>query len=241
MNIDLEQDIHALYSGPQQAGLLEYLHEHRQRFQDELKILKHHHEEGRILEVGSVPCFFTSFAKELGYNVTGIDLDPTRGHNLIKKYGLDIKKCDIEKEKFPFESNTFSTVLFLETFEHLPINPLFTLNEIVRVLKNNGILILSTPNLYSIGNIIRFLIGNSFNDAIKELEKINLLGHSGHIREYSKKEMLNLIKKMKLILIKHQFSDYGTKKDIVSRIKRLVYKVLPFLSPYQVLILKKTI
>ena len=44
-----------------------------------------------------------------------------------------------------FENNTFDVIISLAVIEHLD-DPSIFLREIYRVLKNNGILFLSTPN-----------------------------------------------------------------------------------------------
>ncbi len=77
----------------------------------------------------------------------------------IEIYNLEVAEKFIEssqkkfpKEKFkktnlkkiPFQDNYFDYVLSLETLEHAP-NPLIFLKEIQRVLKPNGLLIMSLP------------------------------------------------------------------------------------------------
>lgn len=53
-------------------------------------------------------------------------------------------------EKLPFKNESFSAVIAFDLIEHLT-NPEIFLKETFRVLKNNGFLILSTPNPKSIG------------------------------------------------------------------------------------------
>lgn len=62
------------------------------------------------------------------------------------------QKTDFETKFFdhyplPGENNTFDVVLSMETLEHMP-DPLQFLQELHRVLKPGGELILSTPNLW---------------------------------------------------------------------------------------------
>jgi len=73
-------------------------------------------------------------------------------------YGLDISSVAIQKLKnqgisgvvadcqnIPFKENTFDVVIATEILEHLS-NPVRTLEEIHRVLKIDGLLIVSVPN-----------------------------------------------------------------------------------------------
>ena len=52
-------------------------------------------------------------------------------------------------KKLPIATNSIDSVLFLDVLEHLQ-NPDQALNEIFRVLKSNGVLILQVPFLYPI-------------------------------------------------------------------------------------------
>lgn len=91
--------------------------------------------------------------------------DGAVGEFLLKRfscevYGIDISKEAVEKAKkrnvkaivarsedrFPFEKESFDAVFWGDNIEHL-FDPLFTAREIKRVLKKNGRLILSCPNM----------------------------------------------------------------------------------------------
>jgi len=87
--------------------------------------------------------------------------------NKANYYGVDVftrknttfayKKSDITKE-LPFNNDTFTCVILGEVIEHVP-NPDFVLKEIYRILKKDGYLIISTPNLVSWANRILILFG----------------------------------------------------------------------------------
>ena len=81
----------------------------------------------KILDVGCGGMYITNKLIKEGYNVTGIDLAPP--------YHI---KMDATNMKF--EDNSFDSVIAFETIEHCDC-----INEIKRVLKPRGILILSTP------------------------------------------------------------------------------------------------
>lgn len=58
--------------------------------------------------------------------------------------------------RFPIEGEVFDTVICSEVIEHLTFDPnRGLLNEIWRVLKSDGVLVLSTPNLTSLDGILR--------------------------------------------------------------------------------------
>lgn len=77
------------------------------------------------------------------------------GNPIGFKYAL---LSDLESNPLPFKDDTFDSVTCLEVIEHLasPDNLIF---EIARVLKSNGRMILSTPNLASWSNRAALLLG----------------------------------------------------------------------------------
>lgn len=97
----------------------------------------------------------------------GLLLNELRKFHKAYYYGVDVysnskafykyKKGDITK-KVPFRDNQFDCVILGEVIEHVP-NPDFVLTEINRILKKNGYLIISTPNLVSWANRILVLFG----------------------------------------------------------------------------------
>ena len=214
-----------------------YFSAHKNRYASDLEIIESYYTKGEILEVGSVPCHLTYCLKKLGYPVIGLDLNPNRVKSFIEKHNLTVIKCDIEKDKLPFEANKFGLIIFNEVFEHLRIDPIFTLKELNRVLKPGGIMILTTPNLYFLGKIIRFLIGRGFNDAYTEFKKLHTLGHMGHIREYSTKEVKQFLENTGFKVIKIEYKIYNkTKIPFLG----LACRIIPKWRPFQVIISKKT-
>ena len=153
-----------------------------------------------ILEIGATPFLLTAALQKIGYEVQGIDIEPERFQKAIQHLKLNVIKCNIEIEKIPFSDNSFNLVIFNEIFEHLRIDLLFTLREIYRVMNNNGILLLSTPNLKSIDGMINFLFRDQAYSCASviynEYQKLNTIGHMGHVREYTDLEVCQFLKKI---------------------------------------------
>lgn len=72
-------------------------------------------------------------------------VDSPSNAKLAKKQGLDSLGLDLEDEDFPLEDNSFELVTLLEVIEHIR-NKEHVISEIYRVLKPNGILIVTTPD-----------------------------------------------------------------------------------------------
>lgn len=71
----------------------------------------------------------------------------TYGTDFVDAYPSrpEVKKCNIDEEKLPYKDETFDIVYSKNVFEHLR-KPGFALEEMVRVLKKGGKLILITDN-----------------------------------------------------------------------------------------------
>lgn len=172
-----------------QAWNLNYFKNHQSRFLNDYKTVVDYYSEGKILELGSAPLHFTYLLQSMGMPVVGVDINPERFRDFIEAQGLDIRRCNVETEKLPFDDGEFHLIIFNEIFEHMRINPIETLKEIRRVLHRDGHLILSTPNLYSIPTFVNFLLGKGFDDPYDQFEKLEKFGHMGHVREYSVRQV----------------------------------------------------
>lgn len=103
--------------------------------------------KGRILDIGcgTYPYFLISTDFKEKYGV-----DPSVNLSSIKDTNIKLLKLNMAKKKFPFNSNYFDIVTMLAVFEHIERNELrFLLDEIFRVLKKDGLLILTTPSPWS--------------------------------------------------------------------------------------------
>jgi SAM-dependent methyltransferase len=200
-------------------------------------------QQGKILEFGAIPLLLTGGLQKLGYNVHGIDIAPERFAKAIASLNLKVSKVDIETEKLPFSDGEFDAIIFNELFEHLRINPIFTLKEVYRVMNPNGILLLSTPNLKSLRGIIDFLLKDRIagGDIWSEYNKLYTLGHMGHVREYSTLEVCLFLEKIGFTIneVVYRGSIYPNKwQRIVLRLFP-VLKLFPSLRPFMTIVAKQ--
>jgi len=215
-----------------------YFHTHKKRYLSDLNILDDNYSSGRILEIGSAPYHMTYLIHKKGLPLCGVDISPERQSSFITNVGLKIKECNIEESPLPFEDNMFHYILLNEVFEHLRINPIKTLKEINRVLHPDGILVLSTPNLYNIRNIVNLMLGKGFDDPYAEFSKIEKLGHMGHVREYSTKQVAKFLDNTGYKSTKILKRSYNSLKGMWTPFN-LVRKLIPGLHEYQIHICKK--
>jgi SAM-dependent methyltransferase len=137
---------------------------------------------GRVLEIGSYPFKRTKDLMDMGYDVSGVDLNHCH-------FQFNIKRCDIELEKLPHFDNSFDFVLMMQVLEHLGRNPVFALKEIYRVLKPQGSLFLTTPNFFSLSNIKHLIIKLKPKDNSFMIDT----NYTGHIHIYTRNELKDLL------------------------------------------------
>ena len=195
----------------------------------------------RLLEIGSAPCQFTLLLDRAGFDVTGIDVDPDRVAPMIDRYDLDVRRCDVERDDLPVESNSVDVVLATELLEHLRIDPLHALREFRRVLRPDGVLYLVTPNQYEIGAVWRFLRGEgAISHAHYEFSKLERLGHMGHVREYAPADVRGLLREEGFRIERHAFSNFGERsaphRPVLGRAAELVQTAVPWTRRLQIVV-----
>lgn len=99
-------------------------------------------QEGSLLDVGSGKGNHLLGFNRCGLDVWGLDCKPECVEALEN---FDIRYCDIEKDSFPFEDNSFDIVFSKSVIEHVS-NADHLFEEIYRVLKKSGIAIIMTPD-----------------------------------------------------------------------------------------------
>lgn len=109
---------------------------------------------GKLLDIGARGAEFKTYVSpEVDYNA--LDLYDKKEICFLKKRGIKAKRGVIEK--IPFKNNSFDIIVLTEIIEHLP-NPGIALKEVKRVLKKDGIVIVSVPNGELVRRIYRAII-----------------------------------------------------------------------------------
>lgn len=129
----------------------------------------------RVLDVGTMHGRFLQWFQDEGYEeVHGVDFVDMNKYGDKNRYTFHA--LDMNFEKLPYPDGYFDAISSWGLFEHMD-NPYFLMRECHRVLKKDGILIVSWPN---IENIISRLVLLKNGD-LRQYEK-----HNNHIAVFSK-------------------------------------------------------
>lgn len=147
----------------------------------------------KVLDLGCGTGDFIKILNKKNKEIEGIEISK-KVAQIGQKKGFKIKIADLHST-FPYPKNTFDTVTAGEIIEHIYDTDFF-LEEIKRILKPNGFLVLSTPNIATIGRRLMLLSG------VNSLIETSLDHSAGHIRYFTKKSLEDLLKKHGFKIIK---------------------------------------
>ena len=116
---------------------------------------------------------------------------------------------------------TFDCIIFTEVLEHLFFDDSPVINNVTRLLRKNGLLFFSVPNVSALGKLLTLIAGE--NPYMKKSEIVEgAFGGFGHIREYSFREVRNLLTNNFRIIALEGWNDYP---NIFNRVAKLLPKV----------------
>lgn len=160
---------------------------------------------GKNMKVLDVGCYNGEIAVLIrdiigkGCEMHGIDI----AENTIteaKKKGILAKKANLN-DSIDFSDNTFDLIFAGEIIEHIYDTDLFV-SELKRVLKPDGILIITTPNFLSFGRRLLYLLGvGIFMEA--SLSYPEIPEAAGHIRFFTKKLLVDYLSENDFSLVKY--------------------------------------
>lgn len=135
-------------------------------------------DKSSVLDIGCKKAHLLDILQEKNIHCSydGIDISESVIENLKEKKG-SFHQHDI-MQKMPFGDGSFDFIFCLEVVEHVE-NPTYVLSEFHRVLKKDGTLLLSVPNVY---NWIAFA-----SDILK------LPAREGHIHSFTFRDMRTLL------------------------------------------------
>lgn len=150
-------------------GDVSYNNTHKRRYARTLDVLvgSENLAGKKILEIATsdiFPIAIRELEPSVDVSVTHFDLSgKTSGKYTVdfagRKFTVPGYFVDLETMPLPAEDETFDIVLCCEVLEHMDVDPMFMLEQINRVLKPSGLLVLTTPNITSSHALWKMLRG----------------------------------------------------------------------------------
>jgi SAM-dependent methyltransferase len=124
---------------------------------------------GHVLQLGAEPYLLTLCLRRVCSGrltlVNYFGVDELRGRQVLvnrrtgEQLQLEYDHVNVETDDFPYSDASVDVVMACEIIEHLAMNPVRMLSEIHRVLRPNGLLVITTPNRFSLARLDGFLEG----------------------------------------------------------------------------------
>jgi SAM-dependent methyltransferase len=177
MNNGLEDRIASAILAPEyesQRYIEDYLKPHMRRFAKTVNLLQRISAPGmRLIDIGSYGSLVPVFKDILGLEQITITEPCCADKPLSEesylanarngaRYAFHVDRFDVEGY-FPYRDGEFDIVIFTEVLEHLGLDPVGTLEEINRITRPGGWLLVSTPNCASAKSVIKILRGGNPN------------------------------------------------------------------------------
>lgn len=137
-----------------------------------------------ICDIGAAPYTATETLARLGYCVTAYDT-ALPASDLARRLSFEVVKGDPLTARLRLPSDTFDAVVMSEVFEHLHVNPIITMLEVLRILKPGGLLYLTTPNGLGLRKICKVAREGKFTDFYENWSRLEASGEMGHVTEYT--------------------------------------------------------
>jgi SAM-dependent methyltransferase len=158
----------------------------------------------RLLDVGGGQ-FAILAAKLFGDKATVGDIGDTF-RAPADEAGVSFTVCNLLDDDPPSFKSAFDVVVLAEVIEHLPVPPYLILSKVRGWLKSGGVLLLTTPNLFRLRNIVRMMRGRDpFDTFMLPRAGVSL----GHQTEYSAQHLSWHIREAGFVLERMEHDQLG--------------------------------
>lgn len=99
---------------------------------------------GRLLDIGCSAGFFLAEARVAGWDGSGLELLEDTAQIARQKFGLEVTTGVLRDGLF--RAGSFDAVTMWDVIEHV-VDPVSTLVEVSRILKDDGVLLMETPSI----------------------------------------------------------------------------------------------
>lgn len=140
---------------------------------------------GRLLDIGCSTEFFVDESRKLGYKAEGLEISSWAVKFAREKLKVNVRHGSILEEEYPY--NYFDVIVMTDVIEHFA-DPLEVLTKVRRILKIDGLLYITTPDIDS---------------ALSRLLKAKWWGiKKSHLVYFSRKTMVKMLDRAGFNLIR---------------------------------------
>lgn len=186
----------------------------------------------RILNIGADPFLLEDIVLESGFKarVTSVDVGSDWAKMYAQQRSHRLIAVDVETtERSIIEFDQYDLVVMAEVIEHFRLDLLGLLSDIYARVKIGGFVYVTTPNFFSIKNLLYcILFQRSGPIPCRQWNKLKVIGHMGHVREYTKPEIIELYQ-----FVGFQCYDSGYRNIFVPKGKSAVNLAQRFLDLIQ--------
>ena len=152
----------------------------------------------KILEIGPAEGIIARCLRDEGYDIRLLEYKKNEVQCVkqgnIYYPNFNVKYCEFNQDKFPYEDESFDLVMSFGVIEHQEPPTCHFWEESTRVLKKGGYLFVDNPNPLNLRKRIFALIGLDPNNDINFWYKQKHF-FTGHYREHSRKELIYCLTK----------------------------------------------
>ena len=214
----LETALRALPRIPDQGH--DYVAYHHLRMRELMGFLARWHDThpvSSLLDVGFSP-FFGVYPQVLPNaerwvaDIHPLENDTLQAAGAHGAYRVDLNRQALAAARGGPVDRRFDVVVFTEVLEHLLLDPVEALQDLLDLLSPEGVIYFSTPNYFSYGCINRLLAGR--NPQPRYTRADGNRGFHYHLREYSFKELAEAVRTAGGEVVMHAFSDCWDKDQL---------------------------
>ena len=190
----------------------------------------HPSEPKRFLDVGSAPFGLPYVLHKRGIfeDVVAFDIDPSR-FNGTESLPFQIEQFNVEEPHHDFAE--FDIVYFSHIFEHLRLDLIGSMRNLHRLMNDQALLYIETPNGLGIKTFRNVLFKGATtgcaSDLYEEWSKLHQLGHMGHVREYGKGELRSFFDQVGFKVLDCGYRGTVPSVSFAKSIVALIQKLIP--------------
>lgn len=114
--------------------------------------------------------------KLLGHTAVVGDVSTEYGE-AVSEAAIEHVVCNLMDDDPAIFQNRFDVVALLEVIEHIPLLSYIIISKIAKWLKPGGYLLITTPNLFRLRNLVRMVMGRDLFDQLTYPQPGQGLGH----------------------------------------------------------------